>query len=485
MSAVPESVPSYEARHRGVLLGAAVGDALGLPAEGLSPARLRHLYHGPWRHRLLWGRGMLSDDTEHVVFVAQSLLAHPDSADSFARRLGWSLRWWLLGLPAGVGLGTLRAIGRLWLGFGTERSGVASAGNGPAMRVAPIGAFFAAAPAQLDDYVRRSALLTHRDDRARVAALAVARIAAWSLREEPMRRPPLDRFVELLGSGGEADEQWRSLVQCLRRAAESDLSVAELALQLGLERGVTGYSYHTVPIATYAWFRHFGDFRASLISVFECGGDTDTVGAIVGALAGSVVGEAGIPAEWIDGIADWPRGPHLLRELGDRLAAASRGEVREPVRYFWPGVIPRNILFLLVVLAHGFRRLAPPYAGWPSALTVRSDAADSSSDCDQGFEGICVAHWEVARFAVARGRKLFGPLARVELWQARFPEDFVLPAAEDPLGPGRQPPRYFAMKVRGRLGPIGRLGHKAICRRELLVSEVLTCTETSEPGPTW
>jgi hypothetical protein len=83
-----------------------------------------------------------------------------------------------------------------------------------------------------------------------------------------------------------------------------------------------------------------------------------------------VVGEAGIPAEWIDGITDWPRGTPLLRELGNRLAAASTGEVREPVRYFWPGVIPRNAFFLLVVLAHGFRRLAPPYAGWPSNKNV-------------------------------------------------------------------------------------------------------------------
>ncbi len=485
MSAVPETLPSNEARHRGVLLGAAVGDALGLPAEGLSPARLRRLYHGTWRHRLVWGRGMLSDDTDHVVFVAQSLLAHPDSADCFARRLGWSLRWWLLALPAGVGLGTLRAIGRLWFGFGTERSGVASAGNGPAMRVAPIGAFFAAAPAQLDDYVRRSTLLTHRDDRARVAALAVARIAAWSLREAPTRRPPLDRFVELLESAGEADPEWRRLVQNLRRAAESDLSVAGLAQQLGLERGVTGYSYHTVPIASYAWFRHFGDFRASLISVFECGGDTDTVGAIVGALAGSAVGEAGIPTEWIDGIADWPRGPRLLRELGNRLAAASTGDGREPVRYFWPGVIPRNAFFLLVVLAHGFRRLAPPYAEWRGELRVRSDAADSSTDYDQEFEGVYVAHWEIARFAVVRGRKLFGLLPRIELWQARFPEGFVFSAADDASSPGRQPPRYFKMKLRGRLGPIGSFGHMGICRRELVVSEVLACTETSDPGPTW
>jgi ADP-ribosylglycohydrolase len=48
------------------------------------------------------GRGMVSDDTEHTVFVAQSLLAHPNSPELFARRLGWCLRGWLLSLPAGM-----------------------------------------------------------------------------------------------------------------------------------------------------------------------------------------------------------------------------------------------------------------------------------------------------------------------------------------------------------------------------------------------
>jgi hypothetical protein len=52
------------------------------------------------------------------------------------------LRGWLLSLPAGIGFATLRAILKLWLGFPLNRSGVYSAGNGPAMRVAVIGAFF-------------------------------------------------------------------------------------------------------------------------------------------------------------------------------------------------------------------------------------------------------------------------------------------------------------------------------------------------------
>ena len=115
---------------QGLLIGTAVGDALGLPAEGLSRRRVQRLYQGHWRHRLIFGRGMISDDTEHTIFVAQGLLRHPDSPERFARCLGWSLRGWLLSLPAGIGFATLRAILKLWLGFPPNHSGVYSAGNG-------------------------------------------------------------------------------------------------------------------------------------------------------------------------------------------------------------------------------------------------------------------------------------------------------------------------------------------------------------------
>jgi hypothetical protein len=73
------------------------------------------------------------------------------------------------------------------------------------------------------------------------------------------------------------------------------------------------------------------------------------------------VGESGIPQSWVGGLADWPRSAPLLRKLADRLARASAGEPAAPVRYFWPGVLPRNAVFLLLVLAHGLRRLFPPY----------------------------------------------------------------------------------------------------------------------------
>ena len=61
----------------GVLLGTAVGDALGLPAENLSPEQIRRRWKGEWRMRLWFGRGMISDDTEHTLMVAHALLCHP------------------------------------------------------------------------------------------------------------------------------------------------------------------------------------------------------------------------------------------------------------------------------------------------------------------------------------------------------------------------------------------------------------------------
>jgi hypothetical protein len=70
----------------------------------------------PLRHRFLLGRGMFSDDTEHTCMVGQALLRAPHDADAFVRSLAWRLRWWLLGLPAGTGRATLRAVLNLWLG---------------------------------------------------------------------------------------------------------------------------------------------------------------------------------------------------------------------------------------------------------------------------------------------------------------------------------------------------------------------------------
>src|SRR4051812_14858214 len=146
----------------GAILGTAVGDALGLPYENLSKRRGVRLLGEPDRHRFLCGRGMVSDDTEHTCMVAEALCAAPCDPEAFVPDLARRLRWWLLGLPAGIGLATLRATLRLWLGYGPARSGVFSAGDGPAMRSAVLGAAIDDL-ALLRRFVEASSRMTHTD----------------------------------------------------------------------------------------------------------------------------------------------------------------------------------------------------------------------------------------------------------------------------------------------------------------------------------
>ena len=336
----------------GLLLGTAVGDALGLPAEGISPNRITRLWRGDWRMRLVFGRGMVSDDTEHTIMVAQALLAAPDDVSRFQRILASKLRWWFLGLPAGVGMATAKACLKLWIGISPRRSGVWSAGNGPAMRSAILGAFFAEDPQKRREYVAASTRLTHADPRAEIAALAVAEAAALAVHGQ------IDQLLSILPNLAD-NHEWLAICAKLESAIQAGYTVSEFAQSVGLSHGVTGYAFHTVPVALFALLLHQDDFRSALTQVLNCGGDTDTAGAIVGALVGTNVGADGLPIEWINGIADWPRSISLLQKLGREVALPVG--TGKPVSYFWPGVVPRNLLFLAIVLFHGFRRLLPPY----------------------------------------------------------------------------------------------------------------------------
>jgi ADP-ribosyl-[dinitrogen reductase] hydrolase len=343
-------------RLAGLLLGTAIGDALGLPAEGLSRDQIHRRWQGKWQHRFVFGHGMCSDDTEHTFFVAQALLSHPNDSVAFQHCLAWKLRFWLLGLPAGVGLATLRAILRLWLGFPASRSGVYSAGNGPAMRSAIIGAYFFDDPAKRKEFVLAATRLTHTDPKASTAALAVAEAAASVI----LAQPPHEWAAKLRSL--DHGEEWFTICQKLEDGLAAELSVDAFAETLGLPNAVSGYSYHSVPVALYAWLRSPTDFRATLTSALNCGGDTDTIGAIVGALAGACAGTDGIPGEWLRGTYEWPRSLGLLDQAAARLARQKLGSrPLGPVKYFWPGLIPRNVAFLFIVLAHGFRRLARPF----------------------------------------------------------------------------------------------------------------------------
>ncbi|MEO7735828.1 MAG: ADP-ribosylglycohydrolase family protein [Kofleriaceae bacterium] len=321
-----------------------------MPREGLSRQRARRMYPGPLRQRLVLGRGMISDDTEHACMTAQALLLAGDDTDGFARTLAWKLRWWLAGLPPAIGWGTLRALTRAWLGFSPHRSGVRSAGNGAVMRAPIIGAWFAD-PDRIAPFVAASTAITHRDPRANAGALAIALAAHHAVYDhEIVAGVVLDDIRARV-----ADPELLQAIDRIGDGLARGLEVAALADELGLSRGVTGYVHHTVPVCLYAWLSTPNDFRAVVERVIALGGDSDTTGAITGALVGATVGESQIPTEWL-AITDYPRSVRWIRALAERVHERSA-----PMRLCWPLVPVRNAMFLAIVLATGLRRLLPPY----------------------------------------------------------------------------------------------------------------------------
>ncbi|MES2951787.1 MAG: ADP-ribosylglycohydrolase family protein [Pseudomonadota bacterium] len=354
---------AYEALERalvGSMLGTAVGDALGLACEGLSPRRQLKMFPSLDRYGLLFGTGMVSDDTEHTVMVAQSLIVSGGDTTRFARDFTWRLRGWLLALPAGVGMATGRAILKLLLFFPPSYSGVRSAGNGPAMRAAVLGVAFGNDPEALRRLNGISARITHKDDRAQDGALTVA-IAAH-LSATSTATISAQEFAALMASHLTANSASLASIRAVAISLAAGESATDFVAGLGSKNGVSGYMLHTLPAVLHVWLRHQDDYIGGVTEMIRLGGDSDSTAAILGGIIGARVGGDGIPTHLLQSLRDWPRSPRFIEKVARRLAQSRMSHARmRAVPSFVLATPLRNLFFLGVVLMHGFRRLLPPY----------------------------------------------------------------------------------------------------------------------------
>ncbi|MYU24994.1 ADP-ribosylglycohydrolase family protein [Streptomyces sp. SID8352] len=286
-------------RALGSLRGLSVGDALGarfaLPANYPLLER-RELPPGPWR----W-----TDDTEMACSVVAVLAAHhrvdQDAlARSFARRHD-SAR--------GYGPAVDRLLGRVreggdWSALAAGLfNGQGSWGNGAAMRIAPLGAWYADDPEQATHQAEISAYPTHQHREAVVGAMAVA--AAAALAADPAGPPGahglLDGVIALVPG--------RSAVGAGLRRARDMLDYGDavtVAAVLGCGRRTTAHD--TVPFALWSAARSLGDYEEAFWTTAGVGGDVDTTCAIVGGVLAA--GRAGAPpdlwTERTEALPDWP-----------------------------------------------------------------------------------------------------------------------------------------------------------------------------------
>ena len=300
----------------GTLLGTALGDALGLPAEGMSADAIERRFGRMDQFRLLGRTGFVSDDTEQTAILAQSLVRHPTDLNRCVAAFRKSLLGWFCRLPWGIGWATLRSCLRIAVGI--YPSGVKSAGNGAAMRAAILGAFFHDQPDVRRVFGRAIAEVTHRDERAIQGALYVAEMAA------ACAGSPFDSRRHVIQTEARhvvRDAELGSAIDRARDLAREGVNTPEAAKACG----TSGFVVHTASFATFVFLRYGDDAMLALTEAVSAGGDTDSIGAIVGGWLGALRGTRLMPAELLDRIHDGPFGPTHLRALGTALSLVREG----------------------------------------------------------------------------------------------------------------------------------------------------------------
>jgi ADP-ribosylglycohydrolase len=189
-------------RYTGCLVGGAIGDALGLPVETQAPDRVRLTYPSgltdfqPWHGWTSGPKGTFTDDTQLSIVVAEWLIAsgiaEPEGADLAERICTW--------LPKGRGMGaaTRAAAQRLINGEPWWQAGTPSAGNGAAMRVAPIGLRFAGQANDMRHVAMVASIPTHKDWTAVASAVVHAAAVGLCLTTTAEALEP-EVFLQLLG----------------------------------------------------------------------------------------------------------------------------------------------------------------------------------------------------------------------------------------------------------------------------------------------
>jgi ADP-ribosylglycohydrolase len=322
---------------RGALWGTALGDALGLRYEGLSARGIARSID-PAAGLGLWGaRLFVSDDTEQTALVLESIVLARADLPAALRTFRRALRDWFLRLPFGIGLSTLRACVRML--FGSETSGVASAGNGAAMRAGIIGVYFATEQQERRRFAEALARVTHTDVRAVEGAVYTAELAALCA------CPPTQDRAELVwrAARGIRDPE-------LRAGIDAALLLAGTRHQTGLAPN-TGYVVHTLALCTWAFIREGEHALCAIQAVIRAGGDTDTAAAIVGGWLGALHGPEALPVALLARLDDGPFGARHLAAL------AHASETTRVPAWSRLRALRRNLGLYPVVLAHAFLRI--------------------------------------------------------------------------------------------------------------------------------
>lgn len=288
------------------MVGLAVGDALGMPVEGMSAQQIAEIYGRVDSYLPSpvgdFDAGEWTDDTEQAVILAESIAETVYlSPEDFSERLK---KWGMESMNPRIGPTTRRAIYRLSQGAEWKNSGVISDTCGAAMRVAPVGLVYHFNLDLVERYATISAMVTHRGDAAIAGSVAVAVAIACILLDFENE----EVAEEAARRAGNYDELLADKVRYAHRIAgeSADRALAELGNSIS--------SYDAVPFAFYCFFSA-EKFSDAVLTAVNSGGDADSTAAIAGSLMGTKVGLEGIDRRFLEGLKDLD----YLIDVADRL----------------------------------------------------------------------------------------------------------------------------------------------------------------------
>lgn len=302
-------------KFEGCVLGLALGDAMGAPYEGGLPERLLWRLIGHTRS----GRMRWTDDTQMTLDVIAALLETGYiETDGLAIRFARGYRW-----SRGYGPGASKVLRRIargehWSIANTSAYRQGSFGNGAAMRAPVIGLFYTNGDDQMDDAVRRSAVVTHTHPLGIEGAIVVARATAGAALG--LSTPVILNSV--LGCC-----QSDAMVCRFRHAFDwltngYDAPVDEVRRVLGC--GVAAIESCATAIYLAMRFREasFSDMIGFTLTI---GGDADTIAAMAGAIWGAANGAAKLPRHSIDRL----EGSERLTRLAGLLSEHDRCQISQ------------------------------------------------------------------------------------------------------------------------------------------------------------
>jgi len=300
---------ALQERARGCAVGAAVGDALGMPLEFDPPRPESYMVREMGVGRL--PPGTFTDDTEMALALAESLLwACPVEPEDLARRFVA----WYRGEPYDIGLHTRSVLARVATGTPWDLAVEAqqadnpdSAGNGSVMRAWPVA-------------------LVHWDDLNEL--LSDSRLQSRVTHPHPECEAGCafsNAAIYFLMQGAEKPEAVAEAVRASNMPEALQAAIEAAPLRSRSQLANSGWVRHTLESAVWGLMTT-DSFEEAVIQVINLGRDADTAGAVVGALAGAAYGLAEIPDRWQQALrGQWPvkdgstwRTPDLIR-LADRL----------------------------------------------------------------------------------------------------------------------------------------------------------------------